>query len=282
MMLSYCSLRYRRGLRPFGKPTLVLRIFDSMDTRKIVLVTGGSRGLGKDMAISIAKKGMDVILTYRGNKGAAEDTLKEIEQAGGKALALQLNLSDISSLDVFVEQVKTSLQKEWSGSKLFGVVNNAGIGATVPFEKVTEQMFDEFSNVHYKAVFFLTQKLLTILDDEGRIVNISSGTTRWTNPGFSVYASLKGAVEVFTKYLAKELGSRGIRSNVVAPGPIDTEFNSGFIRNNPELKTRLTNMIALGRVGAADDIGGVVAFLFTDDAKWINGQRIEVSGGINL
>jgi NAD(P)-dependent dehydrogenase (short-subunit alcohol dehydrogenase family) len=136
--------------------------------------------------------------------------------------------------------------------------------------------------VHYKAVFFLTQKLLPVLEDEGRIVNISSGTTRWTNPGFSVYASLKGAVEVFTKYLAKELGSRGIRANVVAPGPIDTEFNSGFIRNNPELKNRLASMIALGRVGAADDIGGVVAFLFTEDAKWINGQRIEVSGGINL
>jgi NAD(P)-dependent dehydrogenase (short-subunit alcohol dehydrogenase family) len=174
------------------------------------------------------------------------------------------------------------LQKEWNGSKLFGLVNNAGIGGNFPFGNVTEQMFDEFLNIHFKGVYFLTQKLLPLFEDGGRIVNISTGTTRFVNPGYSVYASMKGAIEVFTKYLAKELGPRGIRANVIAPGPIETDFNSATIRNNPELKNRLGSITPLGRVGNAEDIGSVAAFLFTEDARWINGQRIEVSGGINV
>ncbi|HVW99463.1 MAG TPA: SDR family oxidoreductase [Candidatus Babeliaceae bacterium] len=253
-----------------------------MESRKIVLVTGGSRGLGKEMAIKIAGKGMDVIITYRGNKQGAEDTIQQVEKSGGKAVALPLDMSGFSSLDSFVFEVENVLQKQWNGSRLFGLVNNAGIGGNFSFGKVTEQVFDEFLNIHFKGVYFLTQKLLPLFEDGGRIVNISTGTTRFVNPGYSVYASMKGAIEVFTKYLAKELGTRGIRANVVAPGPIETDFNSATIRNNPELKSRLSSLTPLGRVGNAEDVGGVVAFLFTDEAGWLNGQRIEVSGGINV
>ena len=253
-----------------------------MKSGKIVLVTGGSRGLGKDMAISIAKKGMDVIVTYRGNQEGAEDTIQQIKESGGKAIALPLDMNNISSLDDFVSEVKSTLQKEWNGSRLFGLVNNAGIGGNFPFGNVTEQVFYEFLNIHFKSVYFLTQKLLPFLEDGGRVVNISTGTTRFVNPGYSVYASMKGAIEVFTKYLAKELGPRGISANVVAPGPIETDFNSAAIRSNPELKNRLGSLTPLGRVGNAEDIGGVVAFLLTEESGWINGQRIEVSGGINV
>jgi NAD(P)-dependent dehydrogenase (short-subunit alcohol dehydrogenase family) len=253
-----------------------------MESRKIILVTGGSRGLGKDMAINIAKRGMDVIITYRGNKEGADETIQRVKESGGKAIALSLDMSQLASLDAFVSEVNSVLKKEWNGGKLFGLVNNAGIGGNFPFGNVTEQVFDEFLNIHFKGVYFLTQKLLPLFEDGGRIVNISTGTTRFVNPGYSVYASMKGAIEVFTKYLAKELGPRGIRANVIAPGPIETDFNSATIRNNPELKNRLGSITPLGRVGNAEDIGGVVAFLFTEDARWINGQRIEVSGGINV
>jgi NAD(P)-dependent dehydrogenase (short-subunit alcohol dehydrogenase family) len=253
-----------------------------MESRKIILVTGGSRGLGKDMAINIAKRGMDVIITYRGNKEGADETIQRVKESGGKAIALSLDMSQLSSLDAFVSEVNSVLKKEWNGGKLFGLVNNAGIGGNFPFGNVTEQVFDEFLNIHFKGVYFLTQKLLPLFEDGGRIVNISTGTTRFVNPGYSVYASMKGAIEVFTKYLAKELGPRGIRANVIAPGPIETDFNSATIRNNPELKNRLGSITPLGRIGNAEDIGGVVAFLFTEDARWINGQRIEVSGGINV
>jgi len=253
-----------------------------MESRKIVLVTGGSRGLGKDMAVQLAKKGMDLIITYRGNKKGAEDTVQQVKGYGGKAVALSLDMSDLSSLDAFVSEINGTLQKEWNGNKLFGLVNNAGIGGNFPFGNVTGQVFDEFLNIHFKGIYFLTQKLLPSFEDGGGIVNISTGTTRFVNPGYSVYASMKGAIEVFTKYLAKELGPRGIRCNVVAPGPIETDFNSATIRNNPELKSRLSSLTPLGRVGNAEDIGGVVAFLFTEEARWVNGQRIEVSGGINV
>lgn len=253
-----------------------------MESRKIVLVTGGSRGLGKDMAINIAKKGADLIITYRGNKEGADGTVQQVKEFGCKAVALSLDMAELSSLDSFVSEIADVLQKEWNGSRLFGMVNNAGIGGNFSFGNVTEQVFDEFLNIHFKGVYFLTQKLLPYLEDGGRIVNISTGTTRFVNPGYSVYASMKGAIEVFTKYLAKELGPRGIRVNVVAPGPIETDFNSATIRNNPELKNRLANLTPLGRVGSAGDIGGVVAFLFTEEAGWITGQRIEVSGGINV
>jgi NAD(P)-dependent dehydrogenase (short-subunit alcohol dehydrogenase family) len=253
-----------------------------MSTSKIAIVTGGSRGLGKDMAISIARKGIDVILTYRTNRDEAEETASIIEGLGQKAATLQLDMSRVASIDPFIASVRKLLLDKWNTNSFDCLINNAGMGATVPFLEVTEELFDEFLNVHFKGVYFLTQKCVPFINEGGRILNISSGSTRFGTPGYSVYASMKGAIEIFTRYLAKELGSKGIRANVVAPGPVETDFNRGLIRNNPQIKERLSNSSPLGRVGAADDIGGVVAFLCTDEARWINGQRIEVSGGINI
>ena len=248
---------------------------------KIALVTGGSRGLGKDMALSLARNGLDVILTYRSKKEEGEQTVREIEALGRRAAALPLDMSKMHALDDFVQEAGQVLHTQWNRPALHFLVNNAGMGATVPFTEVTETLFDEFLNVHFKGVYFLTQKLLPLFTEGGGIVNISTGTTRFSNPGYSVYASMKGAVEVFTKYLAKELGPRGIRANVVAPGPVETDFNNAAIRSNPQMKERLAGLSPLGRVGVAEDIGGVVAFLCTDAASWVNAQRIEVSGGIN-
>jgi NAD(P)-dependent dehydrogenase (short-subunit alcohol dehydrogenase family) len=248
---------------------------------KIALVTGGSRGLGKDMALSIAKKGIDVIITYRSKEAEAIQVLAEIEGLGRKAVALHLDMSDFSSLNSFVQTVKETLKVKWNTGSFDFLINNAGMGATVPFMEVTEELFTDFLNVHFKSIYFLTQKTVPILNSGGRIINISTGTTRFSNPGYSVYASMKGAIEVFTKYLAKELGVKGIGANVVAPGPVETDFNNAFIKSNPQVKAIMSTLSPLGRVGAADDIGSVVAFLCTEDAKWINGQRIEVSGGIN-
>ncbi|HKB42801.1 MAG TPA: SDR family oxidoreductase [Chitinophagaceae bacterium] len=252
-----------------------------MPAQKIALVTGGSRGLGKNMAIKIAGKGIDVILTYLSNEAEANKTVQEIENIGQKAAALHLDMKDFNSLDSFVQQVTGTLQSKWNKNSFDFLVNNAGMGATVPFEQVTEELFTDFLNVHFKGIYFLTQKFVPYINKGGRIINISTGTTRFSNPGYSVYASMKGAIEVFTKYLAKELGAKDIGANIVAPGPIETDFNNAAIRSNPQMKERLSSLSPLGRVGNADDIGGVVAFLCTDDAKWINGQRIEVSGGIN-
>lgn len=249
---------------------------------KIALVTGGSRGLGRDMAISLAKKGNDVIITYAGNKTEAENTIKLVEEAGGKCAALQLELKELSGLDNFIASLSTLLKEKFNTDKFDFLINNAGMGGHIPFETATEKNFDEFLNVHFKGVYFLTQKSLAHLNNGGRIINISTGTTRFANPGYSIYASMKGGIEVLTKYLAKELGAKGITANVVAPGPVETDFNNATIRSNPQLKSILSGLSPLGRVGQADDIGGVVAFLCSEDAKWINGQRIEVSGGINV
>ena len=249
---------------------------------KIALVTGGSRGLGKDMALSIARKGLDVIITYRSKKEEAHEVVKGIEALGQKSIALALDMSDFNSLDSFVSEVRNILQKKWGQSNFDFLVNNAGMGATVPFLQVTEELFTDFLNVHFKGIYFLTQRCVPFINEGGRIINISTGTTRFSNPGYSVYASMKGAVEVFTKYLAKELGAKGIGANIVAPGPIETDFNNAAIRSNPQLKNVLSGLSPLGRVGNANDIGSVVAFLCTEEARWINGQRIEVSGGINV
>ena len=249
--------------------------------QKIALVTGASRGLGKDMAISLASKGIDVILTYRTNEEEASNVAANIQSMGRKAAVLSLDMSHPDTLDQFINSLKGVLQSVWQTNTFDFLVNNAGMGATIPFEQVTEDQFDEFMNVHFKGVYFLTQKCVPLINPGGRIINISSGTTRFSNPGYSIYASMKGAIEVFTRYLAKELGSKGIAANVVAPGPIETDFNSASIRNNPNLKGMLSSLTPLGRVGTAEDIGGVVAFLCSEEARWINGQRIEVSGGIN-
>jgi NAD(P)-dependent dehydrogenase (short-subunit alcohol dehydrogenase family) len=249
---------------------------------KIALVTGGSRGLGKDSALRLAEKGIDIMLTYNTKKEEAESVAASIEAMGRKAAVLQLNVGEIPSLDAFFARVAQVLEEKWHTERFDFLVNNAGIGATIPFADATLENFDSMMNVHFKGVFFLTQKAVRLMNDNGAIVNLSSGTTRFCNPGYSIYASMKGAIEVLTKYLAKELGSRRIRVNVVAPGAIETDFNNAAIRNNPQRKEFIASQTALGRVGQADDIGGVVAFLCSDDAKWINGQRIEATGGVNL
>ncbi len=251
-------------------------------TNKIALVTGGSRGLGKDMALSIAKKGNDVIITYNNSKAEANAVVEEIKTLGVQAIAIQLNLSVFSNVVAFVNTIAETLKNNFEDRKLNYLVNNAGMGATIPFLEMTETIFDEFLNVHFKGVYFLTQKLMPYFNDGGSIVNISTGTTRFCHPGYSVYASMKSGLETFTRYVAKEMGVRGIRANVVAPGPIETDFNGAAIRNNPQMKGFLSQATPLGRVGNADDIGSVVAFLCSDESKWVNGQRIEVSGGINV
>lgn len=208
--------------------------------------------------------------------------MAEVKALGRRSAALQLDLSDFASLDNFIKQVKETLKDQWNTETLDALVNNAGIGATIPFTEVKEEDFDRFLNIHFKGVYFLTQKMLPLLNDGGRIINVSTGTTRFCVPGYSVYASMKGAIETFTRYLAKELGPRGITANVIAPGAIETDFNDAAIRNNPQMKGFLSSQTALGRVGEAEDIGGVVAFLCSEDSRWINGQRIEASGGMFL
>ncbi len=249
---------------------------------KIALVTGGSRGLGKDMALRLAQHGHNVVITYVSQKEAAEDVVKEIEAMGAQAVSILLDTNNYSSLPDFVNNFSQILQQKWNVKSFDYLINNAGIGATIPFQQVTEADFDKFMNIHFKSVYFLTQQLLPLINDGGRIINISTGTTRFCVPGYSIYASMKGAIEVFTRYLAKDVGAKGITANVVTPGPVETDFNNGGNRDIPERKKFLASMSALGRVGLAKDIGGVTAFLCSEDSGWISGQRIEVSGGINL
>jgi NAD(P)-dependent dehydrogenase (short-subunit alcohol dehydrogenase family) len=252
------------------------------DKSKIALITGGSRGLGKNMALSIAKKGLDVILTYNSKKEEAEEVVSEIEKLGQKAFALQLNVADVTTFDSFFLNVKNVLKEKFNAEKFDFIINNAGIGIHAPFAETTEEQFDTLVNIQLKGTFFMAQKALNLLADGGGIVNISTGLARFSLPGYSAYAAMKGGVEVLTKYQAKELGSRGIRVNVVAPGAIETDFGGGVVRDNSDLNAHIASTTALGRVGLPDDIGGVVAFLCTDDARWVNAQRIEVSGGTLL
>jgi NAD(P)-dependent dehydrogenase (short-subunit alcohol dehydrogenase family) len=249
---------------------------------KIALVTGGSRGLGKSIAQHLAGKGTDVILTYNSNLAEARDSVARIEKAGRKAVALQLDVADHKSFDVFGAKVKEALAERWQRSDFDFLVNNAGIGVHASFMETTEEQFDRLMNIHFKGTFFLTQKLLPQMADGGRIVNVTSGLARFSLPGYAAYGAMKGAVEVLSRYLAKELGPRGIAVNVVAPGAIETDFGGGTVRDNPEVNQFIASQTALGRVGLPDDIGGAVAALLSDDNQWINGQRIEVSGGIYL
>ncbi|HEY9044548.1 MAG TPA: SDR family oxidoreductase [Ohtaekwangia sp.] len=251
-------------------------------TNKIALVTGGSRGLGKNAAVSLAKKGLDVILTYNSKKAEAEATVAEITALGQKAIALQLNTAQVAEFDPFAKQLASVLKEQWNRTSFDYLVNNAGIDWAAPFVQTTEEQFDALFNVHFKGVYFLTQKLLPLVADKGGIINLSTGLARFATPGYSAYASMKGAIEVFTRYLAKELGVRGIRANAVAPGAIETDFTKNAFDAHPEAKDFIASQTALGRVGQADDIGGVVAFLCTEDARWINAQRIEASGGMFL
>ena len=251
-------------------------------TSKIALVTGGSRGLGKNMAINLAQKGISVILTYNSKQDEAQAVVAEIERMGQRAVALQLNTADVKGFDAFYAQVTSTLQTTFGTNHFDFLINNAGTGMYAPFANTTEEQFDQMVAIHLKGVYFMTQKALPLLRDGGRIINISSGLARFSYVGSSAYATMKGGVEVFSRYLAKELGERSIAVNVVAPGAIETDFGGGNVRDNKQLNDQIASQTALGRVGLPDDIGGVVAFLCSDEARWINGQRIEVSGGIHL
>jgi len=249
---------------------------------KIALVTGGSRGLGRDMALKIAAKGFDVVLTYNSREDEAAKVVAEIEARGQKAAALQLNTAVVSGFADFSNRLGTVLQEKFQTDRFDFLVNNAGTALYALFTETTEAQFDEAMNIHFKGVFFLTQQLLPLMNDGGRIINISSGLARFSFPGSSAYGAMKSAIETLTRYLAKELGPRRIAANIVAPGAIETDFGGGRVRDNKEMNAHIASLTALGRVGLPEDIGGVVAFLCTEDARWINAQRIEVSGGMNL
>jgi NAD(P)-dependent dehydrogenase (short-subunit alcohol dehydrogenase family) len=249
---------------------------------RIAIITGGSRGLGRNTVINLAKRGVHSIFTYNSNSAEADKVISAVREAGAKAIALQLDASNMSTFDSFVQRVREALVKLGAAKRFDYLVNNAGTSHHNAFDRTTEEELDALYNVHFKGVFFLTQKLLPLIKDGGRIVNISSGLTRFALPGSSPYASMKGAVEVLTRYLAKELGARGILVNTVAPGAIATDFSGGMVRDNPEVNKRVADMTALGRVGVPDDIGPMIAALLSDDNRWINGQRIEVSGGMVL
>lgn len=251
-----------------------------MATPKIVLVTGGSRGLGKNMALSLAQKGNDVIITYNSKETEAQDVVSEIKKLGRNSAAIQLSVDESDGFEAFFAKVSSTLQSEFNATKFDYLVNNAGIGIYSPFAEFSEADFDKLFKIHLKAPFFLTQKALPLMNNGGGIVNLSTGLVRFSLPGYSAYAAMKGAMETLTKYQAKELGARGIRSNIVAPGAIETDFGGGQVRDNADLNAHIASQTALGRVGLPDDIGGVVAFLCSDDAKWVNAQRIEVSGGM--
>jgi NAD(P)-dependent dehydrogenase (short-subunit alcohol dehydrogenase family) len=246
------------------------------------LVTGGSRGLGRNTAISIARHGGDVILTYRSGADDAKAVVAAVESLGRKAVALQLDVGDISKFPVFVEAVRSALTSTWGRNNFDHLVNNAGHGEMAGLAETTEAQFDNLFNVHVKGVFFLTQALLPLLADGGRIVNFSSGLTRIAAPGFSAYSAAKGAVEILTLYMAKELAVRGITANTIAPGAIETDFLGGAVRDTPAYNEAFSRMIALGRVGLPDDIGPAVASLLGSDNRWVTAQRIEVSGGQNI
>ncbi|RQO76409.1 short-chain dehydrogenase [Aquitalea sp. FJL05] len=250
--------------------------------QKIALVTGGSRGLGQNAARKLAARGVAVVLTYQMNQAAAEAVVAQITAAGGQAAAMQLDVALSSSFPAFAEQLRQLLQQRWQRSQFDYLLNNAGIGIHAGFAETTEAQFDQLLNIQFKGVFFLTQALLPLLADGGRILNVSTGLTRFALPGYAAYAAMKGAVEVLSHYLAKELGPRGIAVNVLAPGAIETDFGGGAVRDNDQLNQFIARQTALGRVGLPDDIGAVMALLLSDEAGWINAQRIEASGGMFL
>jgi NAD(P)-dependent dehydrogenase (short-subunit alcohol dehydrogenase family) len=246
---------------------------------KICIVTGGSRGLGRNTVLSLASRGVHSIFTYNSNRAESDKLIAEVTETGAKAIALQLDAGKISTFDSFVKSVAAALA-EMGAARFDFLVNNAGTSHHASFDKVTEEDFDSLYNIHFKGVFFLTQKLLPLMNDGGRIVMISSGLARFAFPGSSAYASMKGAVEVLTRYLAKELGPRGIAVNTVAPGAIATDFSGGMVRDNPALNKQIASLTALGRVGVPDDIGPMIASLLSEENRWVNAQRIEVSGGM--
>lgn len=248
----------------------------------IALITGGSRGLGKNTALKLAERGVDILLTYRSGSDEAQQVVRQIEALGRRAVALRLDVADSASFATFAAQVKAALSEVWQREHFDYLVNNAGIGTHASFEETNEEQFDELMNIHLKGPFFLTQKLLPLIADGGRIVNISTGLARFTLLGHAAYAAMKGGIEVLTRYLAKELGARRIAVNVVAPGAIETDFSGGLVRDNAQVNSMVASQTALGRAGQPDDVGGAISSLLQPDNRWITGQRIEVSGGMFL
>ena len=249
---------------------------------KTALVTGASRGLGRSTALRLAARGVDLIVTYHSDAVAANYVVAVAKEYGSSAVALPLDTGDVGCFDEFVAEVRRTLEQTRDCDSFDFLVNNAGIGFHAALADTTENDFDQLMNVHFKGVYFLTQKLLPVLANGGRIVNVSTGLTRFTMEGHSAYASMKGAIEVLTRYLAAELAPRGIRVNTVAPGPVATDFSGGVVRDDEQVNGFLAAQTALGRVGLPDDIGGVICALLSEDTGWINGQRIEASGGIFL
>lgn len=247
---------------------------------KLAIITGGSRGLGKSAALKLAQQGVDIILTYHSNEAAAHAVVAEIEAGGRRAAALRLDTGNVASFAAFAEQLRQLLAAKWQRDGFDFLVNNAGVGVHAAIADTTEAQFDMLFNIHFKGVFFLTQQLLPLIADGGRIVNVSTGLTRFALPGYAAYASMKGAVEVLSKYMAKELGARGIAVNVIAPGAIETDFGGGAVRDNAQLNGFVASQTALGRVGLPEDIGGAIASLLSENSGWINAQRIEASGGM--
>jgi NAD(P)-dependent dehydrogenase (short-subunit alcohol dehydrogenase family) len=245
----------------------------------IAVITGGSRGLGRSMALHLGDRGVDVILTYRSGAAEAREVVAQLQAKGRKAAALPLDVADSASFAGFADAVRAELARTWKRDRFDYLVNNAGTGVHASFVETTEAQFDELMNVHLKGPFFLTQALLPLLRDGGRIVNVSSGLTRFALPGYAAYSAMKGGVEVLTRFLAKELGARGISVNTLAPGAVETDFGGGAVRDNTQLKAAIASQTALGRVGLPDDIGGALAALLSPGTHWVNAQRIEVSGG---
>lgn len=251
-------------------------------TRKIVLITGASRGLGRNAALQLAARGFDLIGTYHSRQDEARAVADEVARLGGRAEMLQLDVGAVSGFPTFARQVAECLEQRFGGARLYALVNNAGIGIHAPCAETTEAQFDQLLGIQLKGPFFLTQHLLPLLADGGRILNLSTGLARFSLPGYGAYAAMKGGVEVWTRYLARELGPRGIRVNVLAPGAIETDFGGGVVRDNAEVNSFVAANTALGRVGLPDDIGQAVALLLAEEAGWITGQRIEASGGMFL
>lgn len=250
--------------------------------QRIALITGSSRGLGKSMALHLAKHGVDVVVTYRSKAQEAKDVVAQIEALGRKAVALPLDVGQSKTFASFAEQLRGKLKEVWGRERLDFLVNNAGVGLHASFAETTEEQFDDLMNIHLKGTFFLSQKMLPLIEDGGRILNISTGLARFSFPGYSAYATMKGGVEVLTRYMAKELGPRRISVNVLAPGAIETDFGGGAVRDNADLNRMVASQTALGRVGLPDDIGGAVAMLLAPESNWITGQRLEFSGGMML
>ncbi|WP_455426494.1 SDR family NAD(P)-dependent oxidoreductase [Dryocola sp. LX212] len=248
----------------------------------IAIVTGGSRGLGKNAALKLAARGINILLTYNSKQQEAQDVVRELELKGVKAVAIPLNVGESASFAAFTAEVKQQLHDVWQRDSFDYLVNNAGIGLDASYEKTTEAQFDELMNIHLKGPFFLTQHLLPLMKNGGRILNVSTGLTRFAFPGKAAYATMKGAMEVLTKYQAKELGERGISVNIIAPGAIATDFGGGVVRDNEQVHKAIAEHTALGRVGQPDDIGDAIAAILSDEMGWANAQRIEVSGGMML